>query len=225
MNSLDARVWLGLLWLTVAMAVLIFVPAGTIRYWQAWTFLGIYVGASILVVLYLIKTDRPLLQRRMRGGPTAEKRTPEKVIMSFTSAGFIALLVVPGLDHRMGWSHVPIPVVIAGDAFIAVGWLIILAVFRENSFSSSTIEVSSDQRVVSTGPYAMVRHPMYAGALLMLGGIPPALGSYWGLTALAATAPFLLWRIFDEERFLSGNLPGYAGYCTRVRWRIIPGVF
>jgi protein-S-isoprenylcysteine O-methyltransferase Ste14 len=207
------------------MAALIFVPAGTIRYWQAWTFLGVYVDASILVVLYLIKKDRPLLQRRMRGGPTAEKRTPEKVIMSFTSAGFIALLVVPGLDHRMGWSHVPIPVVIAGDALIIAGWLIILAVFRENSFSSSTIEVSSDQRVVSTGPYAIVRHPMYAGALILLLFTPVALGSWIGILFALPVMAVIVVRLLEEEKFLAASLSGYADYRQKVRYRLIPYIW
>jgi protein-S-isoprenylcysteine O-methyltransferase Ste14 len=145
--------------------------------------------------------------------------------MFFASLGFIALLVVPALDHRMHWSHVPPFIVMLGDVLVAVGWLIVLIVLRENSFASATIEVSDNQRVISTGPYAVVRHPMYAGSLLLCFGMPLALGSYWGLLAFAAMTPFLILRLFDEERFLMKNLPRYAEYCAKVHWRLIPRVF
>ena len=145
--------------------------------------------------------------------------------MFFTTIGFIALLVVPALDYRFMWSNVPLYVVIAGDILTAVGFYIVFLVYKENPFSSATIEVACDQEVISTGPYAIVRHHMYAGRLLYLFGMPLALGSYWGLLVLAAVMPFLTWRLFDEERFLSKNLPGYTEYCAKVRWRLIPGVF
>ena len=169
--------------------------------------------------------DPKLLARRMRGGPTAEKLTAQKIIMSIVSVGFIALLVVPALDHRFAWSHTPASVALAGDALMAIGWLAIFFVFRENSFSSATIEIVDDQRVVSTGPYAWVRHPMYAGALLMLLGMPLALGSWWGVLAFLAMLPALIWRVFDEEKLLTENLAGYAEYRQKVRFRLIPGVW
>jgi protein-S-isoprenylcysteine O-methyltransferase Ste14 len=225
MNNLNMRGWLGLFCLAAAMSALIFIAAGTVDYWQAWVFLSVYFAASILVVGYLMKNDRALLERRMKGGPAAEKEKAQKVIMLFASLGFVALLVVPGLDRRMGWSHVSTPVVIVGDVLVAAAWLIIFIVFRENSFSAATISVASDQRVVSTGPYSIVRHPMYVGGLLLFLGIPLALASYWALAAAAATAPFIVWRIFDEESFLRRNLPGYREYCAKLHWRLIPGVF
>jgi protein-S-isoprenylcysteine O-methyltransferase Ste14 len=145
--------------------------------------------------------------------------------MWLTSAGFIGLLVIPALDHRFGWSQMPPLAALAGDALVAIGWLAIFAVFRENSFSSATIEITGDQRVVSTGVYAKVRHPMYAGALVMLAGMPLALGSWWGLSVLLAILPALIWRVFDEEKLLTENLPGYAEYREKVRYRLIPGLW
>jgi protein-S-isoprenylcysteine O-methyltransferase Ste14 len=207
------------------MGLLLFVPAGTLDYWQAWVFLTLYLGASVVMVLYLMKQDRALLVRRMRGGPFAEKAAAEKLIMLCTSLAFIALLVIPALDRRMRWSNAPALVAIFGDALVLAGWLITFAVLRANSFASATIEIASGQTVVSTGPYAIVRHPMYAGGLLMLLGVPLALGSYWGLAAVPAMWPFLLWRIFDEERLLRKQLQGYSEYCATTRWRLLPGVF
>ena len=184
-----------------------------------------FFGASVFHALYLIRHDPALLQRRLKGGPTAEKERTQQIIMVCTSIGFIALLVVPALDHRFGWSLVPLPVVLAGNVLIAVGYYIIFLVFKENTFTSATIEIAPDQKVISTGPYAWVRHPMYAGGSLYLLGMPLALGSYWGLLPLIATMPFLLWRLFDEEKFLAKNLSGYSEYMQRVQWRLLPRVF
>jgi protein-S-isoprenylcysteine O-methyltransferase Ste14 len=224
-TALNIKAWLGLVFLAIAMGLLLFLPAGTAQYWQAWGFLVVFFGASLLITLYLMKKDPALLKRRLSGGPTAEKEKTQKMIMFFTTLGFIALLVVPALDYRFMWSSVPFYLVIAGDMLTALGFYIVFLVYRENTFTSATIEVASDQKVISTGPYAIVRHPMYAGSLLYLLGMPFALGSYWRLLVLVAMMPFLIWRLFDEERFLSKNLPGYAEYCAKVRWRLMPGVF
>jgi protein-S-isoprenylcysteine O-methyltransferase Ste14 len=161
----------------------------------------------------------------MRGGPTAEKRSVQKLIMLCTSIGFIALLVVPALDYRFGGSAVPLGGVLTGDVLVAVGFYCIALVYRENTFASATIEVAQDQKVISTGPYAIVRHPMYASSLLYLLGTPLALGSYRGLIVLAVMLPCLIWRLVDEERFLVKHLAGYADYQSRVRYRIVPFVW
>src|SRR5262249_22569247 len=225
MKSLRARAWFALAILTVVMGLLLFVPAGTVSYWQGWVYLAIFTGASVLTTLYLLRRDPALLERRMRGGPTAEKRPAQKLIMLCTSIAFIALLVVPALDHRFGWSAVPLVVVVAGDVLVAIGFWLIARVYRENTFRSATIEVAENQKVISTGPYAIVRHPMYASGSLYLFGTPLALGSYWGLVPIAAMMPFLIWRLFDEERFLARNLPGYTEYQQRVRHRLVPFVW
>jgi protein-S-isoprenylcysteine O-methyltransferase Ste14 len=161
----------------------------------------------------------------LRGGPTAEKRPAQKLIMLGASIGFIALLVVPGLDRRFGWSSVPVPAALIGDLLVAIGFYLIFLVYRENSFTSATIEVAANQKVIATGPYAIVRHPMYAGGMLYLLGTPLALGSCWGFVPLAAMMPLLLWRLADEERLLERNLPGYAQYRQRVRHRLVPFVW
>jgi len=225
MRNLNAQAWLSLVGLTVLMGLLIFIPAGTIDYWQAWVYLFVFIGASLLTTLYLMKKDPALLNRRMRGGPTAEKRRTQKLIMLCTSICFIALLVVPALDHRFRWSAMLLSCVIVGDVLVAIGFYFIFLVYKENTFSSATIEVAEDQKVISTGPYAVVRHPMYASAFLYLVGTSFALGSFWGLLALLAMMPFLIWRLYDEESFLAGNLPGYTEYQKRVRHRLIPFIW
>jgi protein-S-isoprenylcysteine O-methyltransferase Ste14 len=225
MNILDLKAFAGLLFLFVAMAALLFVPAGTADYWQAWTFLAVYFASSLALTLYLMKADPALLQRRMRGGPAAEKEPVQKIIMVIASLGFVGLLVVPALDHRFAWSQMPSAMALAGDALVGIGWIAIFFVLRENSFSSATIELSPDQKVVSTGPYALVRHPMYAGALVMLLGIPIALGSWWGILVVAAMLPALIWRLLEEEKFLASNLAGYVEYRNKVRYRLIPTVW
>jgi protein-S-isoprenylcysteine O-methyltransferase Ste14 len=225
MNILHLKALAGLLFLFVAMAALLFVPAGSIDYWQAWTCLSVYFASSLALTLYLMIADPALLQRRMRGGPAAEKEPVQKIIMVFASLGFVGLLVVPALDHRFAWSQMAPTMALAGDGLVGIGWIAIFFVFRENSFTSATIELAPDQKVISTGPYALVRHPMYAGALVMLLGIPIALGSWWGILVVAAMLPALIWRLLEEEKFLARNLAGYVEYRNKVRYRLIPTVW
>jgi protein-S-isoprenylcysteine O-methyltransferase Ste14 len=225
MTDLHRKAIVSLLLLAVAMAVLVFLPAGTLHYWQAWTFLAVYFTLSLAITVYLMKSDPELLRRRMSGGPMAENEPAQKIIMWLASLGFFGLLIVPALDHRFGWSHMPPLVALAGDALIVLGWFGIYLVFRENSFTSATIELASDQTVISTGPYARVRHPMYAAALIMLLGIPIALASWWGVLVIAALLPALIWRLVDEEKFLARNLPGYSEYQHKVRYRLMPRVW
>jgi len=161
----------------------------------------------------------------MSGGPFAEKEPVQKIIMVFTSLGFIGLLIVPALDHRFAWSHIPAFAVLAGDALVALGLLGVFFVFRENSFASATIELAQDQRVISSGPYALVRHPMYLAGLVMMLGMPIALGSVWGLLVVVAMIPALIWRLLDEEKFLARKLPGYVEYQNKTRYRLIPLVW
>jgi protein-S-isoprenylcysteine O-methyltransferase Ste14 len=223
--SLNARAWLALVVVTLVMCALLFGSAGTIRYWQAWVYVAIFVVASVPTSVYLMKKDPALLARRMRGGPIFEKERTQRIIMTFTSLGFIAILVVPGLDRRFGWSAVPAWAVVLGDLLVAIGFLLIFVVYHANTFTAATIQVAPGQTVISTGPYAIVRHPMYASGALYMFGIPLALASYWGYLALAAMMPFLLWRLVDEERILRRDLPGYADYRRRVRYRLVPFIW
>jgi protein-S-isoprenylcysteine O-methyltransferase Ste14 len=222
MRALHRKAFISLAVLVLVMALLLFGAAGTLRYWQAWLFLATYFAVSLALTLYLIKRDPALLARRMRGGPFAEREPTQKIIMFFASFGFIALLVLPAVDHRFGWSDTSPAIAIAGDLLNLLGWLGIFFVFRENSFASATIESAADQRVISSGPYAWVRHPMYGAGFLLLLGIPIALGSWWGILVAFAILPALIWRLLDEERFLARNLPEYAEYQGRVRYRLLP---
>jgi protein-S-isoprenylcysteine O-methyltransferase Ste14 len=225
MNALAIKAYRAVLIIVVIMAVLLFVAAGTLDYWQAWTFLAVYFAASLAVTFDLAQRDPRLLERRMSGGPFAEKETTQKIIMSLTSLGFIGLIVVPALDRRFAWSHMPLYVVLIGDAMVAFGFLGVFFVFRANTFTSATIELAPEQSVISIGPYALVRHPMYAGGLVLLAGVPMALGSWWGLLIMVAMVPALIWRLLDEEKFLARNLPGYPEYQNKVRYRLLPGVW
>jgi len=207
------------------MAVLLFGLAGTLAWWQGWLFLLIYGAWAAGVFAWLYRHDKALFERRLRGGPTAEKHRTQRVIMAIASAGFLGLLAVPALDQRLGWSHTSAALALAGNLLFSLGWAGIVLVFRENSYSASTVEVMPNQTVVSTGPYAIVRHPMYAAAVFLLAGIPLALGSWWGLVPLVLTVPVLIWRLLDEERLLTRDLPGYAAYRQQVPYRLIPSVW
>jgi protein-S-isoprenylcysteine O-methyltransferase Ste14 len=225
MNSLNKKAFSGLVFVLIAMGALLFLPAWTADYWQAWAFLSLFGASSLAITVYLMKKDPKLLERRVRGGPTAEKEKSQKIIQAVTSTSFVAILVVSGLDHRLHWSAAPIYAAIAGYVLFVLGWVIIFFVFRENTFASSTIELAPGQKVISTGPYAVVRHPMYGGAFIYLVGMPISLGSWWGLLPILLMMPALIWRLFDEEQFLKKKLPGYAEYCEKVRFRLIPFVW
>jgi protein-S-isoprenylcysteine O-methyltransferase Ste14 len=225
MTALDKKALISLLYLLLATAALLFIPAGSLLYWQAWVFLAIFFVAALGMTLYLMQTSQALLQRRIRGGPTAEKSMPQKIIMSIMLFGMVAMIVVSALDHRFGWSQMSVPTVLAGDALIVLGWLAFIAVFRENPFAAATVELADDQKVISTGPYAMVRHPMYTGFFVMFIGMPIALGSWWGLLLLVPVLPGLAWRLLDEESFLVRGLSGYDAYRQQVRYRLIPGIW
>jgi protein-S-isoprenylcysteine O-methyltransferase Ste14 len=215
----------GLAQLMVAMGVMLFAPAGTLRFIQGWTFLAVFCGSSLAITVYLAKTDVRLLERRTQGGPAGENEVVQKIIQSLASIAFIAMLVVPALDHRFGWSHAPIPALVAGDLLVALGFLIVFLVFRENTFASAVIEVDAEQRVIDTGPYAVVRHPMYVGGLLLAAGTPFALGSLVGLVAFPPFAAIIVCRLLDEERFLISHLAGYGAYRKKTRYRLVPHVW
>ncbi len=215
----------GLGWLTVILGLSLFLPAGTPDFWQAWVYLFIFSGSSLAITLFLMKRDMELLKRRLRAGAVAEKERSQKIIQTFARFIFIGVLLVPGFDHRFNWSHVPVFLVVTGEIFVAVGFYIVFLVFRENSYTSATIEIAENQKVISTGLYAVVRHPMYSGALLMLLFTPLALGSFWDLPFVILIFIVIVWRLLDEEKFLAKNLSGYSAYCQKTRFRLIPMVW
>jgi protein-S-isoprenylcysteine O-methyltransferase Ste14 len=223
--NLNAKAIVYLLLTVAVMGFAVFVPAGTLDYWQAWLFLAVFGLSSIAITVYLMVRDPQLLERRVHGGPTAETSRGQQLAMLVASLGFIATLVVSGLDHRFGWSQVSTACVIGGDALIVIGYVIIFFVFRANTFASSTIGVEKEQRVISSGPYAVVRHPMYSGALLYMIGFPLALGSWWGLLGGLVLILAIVWRLGDEEQVLAKHLPGYTAYRNTVRYRLVPHVW
>jgi protein-S-isoprenylcysteine O-methyltransferase Ste14 len=224
-QKLLLRALLSLIIAIAIMGAILFLSAGTTQYREAWWYLAAFALSSLLTTIDLMKRDPALLERRMHGGPQAEKERAQQVIMSIASLGFISLLVIPGLDHRFGWSTVPRHWAWVGLALLLLGFFFIDRVYRANSYSAATIRVEAGQSVVSTGPYGIVRHPMYASALLYIAGTPLALRSYWGFAGLAAMTPALIWRLIDEERLLAKELPGYREYMNRIRYRLIPGVW
>jgi protein-S-isoprenylcysteine O-methyltransferase Ste14 len=225
MKQLNLKAFAGLLFLLLVMGALIFLSAWTLAYWQAWIFLAVFGASALAITVYLMKKDPKLLERRTQGGPVAEKQMTQKLIQTITALGFASILAVSALDHRFGWSLISGLVPFLGDALVVFGMLVVFFVFKQNSFASATIELAPEQTVISTGLYALVRHPMYMGAFFYLMGIPLSLGSIWGLLAIALMMPALIWRLFDEEKFLAKNLPGYVQYKTKVRHRLIPFVW
>lgn len=219
------KAWLGLIQLVAAMLLCLLLPAWSLRYWQAWLYVGVFGGSAAAITIYLQRQDPELLERRVTAGPAAEKARTQQIIQTVASLAFVGILVVPGVDHRLHWSAVPTWLVILGNGLVLVGFAVVFATFRENSYASATIDTVKGQRVIATGPYAVVRHPMYAGALVLLAGTPLALGSYWGLVVLLPILVALVWRLSDEERLLTRDLPGYAAYKAQVRYRLMPGLW
>jgi len=224
MKNPESKMWLSLIISFVFIGLAVFLSAGTINYWQAWVYLGVGAASSVPLTLHIIK-DPILLENRTKAGPTAEQRPIQKIIVACSGIPAIAAFIVPGLDYRFGWSSAPSWLSIIGDILIIVAMWMVYRVFKENSYGSATVEITQDQEVISTGPYAIVRNPMYSSAAVYFIGMSLALGSYWGLIPAILTILGLIWRLFDEEKFLAQKLPGYTDYCAKVRWHLIPGVF
>lgn len=225
MDKLYRRAVAKFLQLPLIVGILVFLPAGTLEYWQAWLFTAVFVGCSLAITAYLAIVDPKLLESRMNAGPAAEKERSQKIIVTFALICFAALPVISALDQRFGWSHVPPFVVILGNALIVLSYVGFYFVFRANRYGAATIRVSEGQKVASTGPYAVVRHPMYSWALLLTAGIPLALGSWWGLVMLGPTIAGIVARLLAEERYLAKHLPGYAEYMQKVLYRLAPLVW
>lgn len=225
MRNLLVKTIVGFAFLIVVMAAALFVPAGSLDFWQGWVYLAVFAGCALLITLYLIRYDRGLLAGRVNAGPAAETQRSQQVIQSLASLCFIGLFIIPGLDFRFGWSHVPAALSLAGDALVALGFGVVLLVFRENSYTRATIEVSAEQKVISSGPYSLVRHPMYAGAGVLILFTPLALGSWPALAAAIPLVAVVVVRLVAEEKFLVTNLSGYAEYRKKVRYRLAPFIW
>ncbi|MGV0733128.1 methyltransferase family protein [Mycolicibacter sinensis] len=209
---------LGLL----AFGLLLFVPAGTLHYWQAWVFLAVFAVSTWIPSIYLMRTNPAALQRRMRAGPLAESRPLQRLVITAVFICFAAMFVLSALDHRFGWSVVPTPVCLLGDALVAIGLGVAMVVVIQNGYAAANVTVEAGQTLVSTGLYGWVRHPMYTGNVLLMIGTPLALDSYWGLVLLLPGMVLLVLRIRDEERLLTAELSGYREYTRKVRYRLFP---
>ena len=203
----------------IVLGLLILVPAGTFNFWQVYVYLAVLVIPMIFVLFYFLKNDPLFLERRTRA---KEKEKAQKIIQIVFSVIFLSGFVIPGLDKRFGWSDIPINFVLITDIIILLGYLLIFFVFRQNSYASRVVEVDKSQKVITTGLYRIVRHPMYLGVLIMYIPTPVALGSYWGLIPMATIPLAIVFRILNEEKVLSNDLPGYKEYCQKTRHRLIP---
>ena len=215
----------GLLSAALGLAVfglLLFVPAGTLHYWQAWVFLAVFAASTWIPSVYLMRTNPAALERRMRAGPIAETRPLQRILITIVFVTFPAMFVVSALDHRFGWSPVPVPVTVIGDALVALGLGIAMVVVIQNGYAAANVTVEEGQTVVSTGLYALVRHPMYTGNILLIVGVPLALDSYWGLVFVIPGLIVLVARIRDEEHLLADELTGYREYAQQVHYRLLP---
>jgi len=225
MKTLLLQAFAGMLFLLLIMALALFLPAGTLDFWQAWVYLGVFAVCTILITAYLIKYDPQLLAGRVQAGPLAERQRSQQIIQGLASLFFLGIYVVAGLDARLHWSSVPPGLCGVADGLVALGFFVVFLVFRENRYTRATIEVSEEQTVITTGPYHVVRHPMYAGALLLMLATPPALGSWAALPCVVPLLLVIVIRLLEEEQYLVAHLPGYAEYCRQVRFRLVPFVW
>jgi protein-S-isoprenylcysteine O-methyltransferase Ste14 len=209
MKNLSQRAILGLIRLQLLLALLLFLPAWSLRFWEAWIYWILFSVSVLFITLYFLKHDPALIERRMRVGPAAEQEKSQKIIQAIAGVLSCAVFIVPGFDHRFRWSSVPAPAVLASDALVMLGLLLVFRVFQENSYTASTVQVEVNQQVIATGPYAQIRHPMYAGSILWFLATPFALGSLWAVLPAILLCGVIVVRLLDEERYLSANLSGY----------------
>jgi protein-S-isoprenylcysteine O-methyltransferase Ste14 len=225
MDDLTKRTLSGLAKFQLFLALVIFLPAWSLRYWQGWLYWLIFGLVCFALGLYFARHDPALVARRMEAGPKAEKEPRQKLILQCASVTLVALYVVCGLDHRFGWSSVPLSLVLIADLLVILGAYGFFVTFRENSYAASIVTVETGQPVISSGPYAVVRHPMYTAAVILYVATPIALASWWGLVPAAVLTGVIVWRLIDEETHLARNLPGYDDYRRKVRRRLVPGVW
>ncbi len=221
-GDLKAKIIVRLVIVVPALLVLFFLPAGTFDYWEAWVYIAILLIPMLFVISYLFRNEPELVERRMR---MREKQREQKTIIKVSYPIFLLAFILPGLDRRFEWSTVPVALVIVSDLLVLLGYSLIFLVFKENPFASRIVEVETEQKVITSGPYAFVRHPMYAGAILMYSFSPLALGSWWALIPALGIIPLLVVRIWNEEAVLASGLEGYRDYMQKTKYRLIPGVW
>ena len=206
----------------VSVCLFLFLPAGSFKYWDAWIYSIALFVPMIITMFYLLKKDPELLNRRLK---LKEKEEKQKIIVRLFRLPFILCFLIPGFDYRFNWSEVPPILVAIGNIMVFLGYLWVFLVFRENSYTSRIVEVEKEQKVISTGPYSVVRHPMYLGIIVMYLFTPLALGSWWALIVFMFLPLVLIFRIFNEEEVLQRDLTGYKEYCQKTHYRLIPYIW
>ncbi len=209
----------------VAFGLLVFVPAGTFDYWRGWAFIAVFAAATLIPSVYLAVKNPDALRRRMQAGPGAETRPLQKLIITVAFVTMGAMIAISALDFRFGWSRVPAAVSVLGLVLVAVGLSIAMLVTIQNGYAAANVTVESDQQLSSTGWYGFVRHPMYFGNVILMVGIPLALGSYWALLLVVVGLAVLALRITDEEALMTQQLTGYRDYMQKVHYRLVPYVW
>ncbi len=222
MKSLIKKIIIRFSLFPIVLGLFILVPAGTINYWQVYVYIAVLVVPMIFVLFYFLQNDPIFLERRTRA---KEKEKVQIIIQIVFTFILLSGFVIPGFDKRFGWSDIPIYIVIVADIVILFGYLIIFFVFKQNSYASRVVEVEKSQKVISTGLYGFVRHPMYIGVIIMFIPTPVALGSYWGLIPMVTIPLAIVFRILNEEKVLCKDLPGYKEYCQKTRYRLIPFIW
>jgi protein-S-isoprenylcysteine O-methyltransferase Ste14 len=207
------------------LALLLFVPAWSLRFWQGWTYWSLLAACMVFNTLFFLRHDPALIKRRLEVGAGAERERSQKIIQAIASVFLCAMLMIAGFEHRFHDSSLPWPAVLAADGVVALGLLIVFGTFRANSHTAATVRIEANQRVVATGPYAWVRHPMYAGSALGFLATPIALGSLRALLPAVLLCGTLVARLLEEERYLAEHLPGYDAYRREIRYRLIPWVW
>jgi len=221
---LGIRIYLKVIMVFCFLGLLLFLTAGSLHYWYAWIYMSTLFIPAIVVMGYFIRKDPDFMDSRL--SKRREKEKEHRSIQNLLALPLLIGLFMPGFDFRYQWSHIPLFIILISDAFVLLGYLIIIRVMIENRFASSIIEISNEQKVIETGPYRIVRHPMYTGGLTLLVFTPLALGSFWALIPIGVCAlTAIIVRILNEEKLLILNLPGYQEYCQKTRFRLIPFIW
>lgn len=206
----------------VIFGLCLFLPAWSFGFWQAWLYLGAIFCPALLITFYMLKHNPQLIERRLKGGAGNERRVLQRVIRLLSPSFWVSSLILSAFDHRLHWSRVPATLAILADIAVIAGWGVIFLVFKENNYASATVEIVDSQKVITTGPYAIVRHPMYSGTVLLVLLAPMALGSWWGLAFSIPSSFLIVLRLLDEEKLLVHTLDGYDTYRDEVPWRLVP---
>ncbi|PQP86072.1 hypothetical protein CPT76_33385 [Paenibacillus sp. AR247] len=221
---ISKTIYLKLIVFFIIIFLFLFLPSGSwFGFWEAWIYFIVFFAPTLIITAYFMKRDPELMERRSKA---EEKEKNQKIFQTISgSLFFIGLLMIPSLDYRFNWSNVPTYIVLLSNFIVLLGFLIVFFVFKENTYTSAIIEVAENQKVITTGPYKLARHPMYSGAVLVILFTPLALGSWWGLIPAIFITIFVIFRLLDEEKVLLKELQGYDVYCQKTRYHLIPFIW